>query len=95
MKNDHEAAQTLQASRDKLAHDVTEAAHEAGDVFRDLAARKLNSAKDALADAQGVATGRARELADAASRYVHQHPWQAMGVAAAAGVLLVLLARRR
>lgn len=95
MKNDHEAAATLQATRDKLSSNITEAAHEAGDVFKDLAARKLNAARDALSDAQHVATGGARQLVGAADRYVHQHPWQAMGAAAVAGMVLVLLARRR
>jgi len=95
MKNDHEAAGALQASRDRLANDITEVAHEAGDVFKDLAARKLQDAGGVLQDAKGAVAGGARDLAGAANQYVHQHPWQAMGAAAVVGMVLVLLARRR
>ena len=51
----------------------------------------LDRARDSLRDLQATA----REKAKVADAYVHDKPWQAIGVAAAVGVLLGLLIGRR
>jgi ElaB/YqjD/DUF883 family membrane-anchored ribosome-binding protein len=53
------------------------------------------SARARLADATRPAIRKARETAAAADGYVHHNPWTVMGVAAAAGVLIGILAARR
>lgn len=56
---------------------------------------KLRSAKAALADASQPAFDRTMETAAAANDYVRGNPWTAVGVAAAAGVLIGFLAAKR
>ena len=46
---------------------------------------RLEAAKVRVADAQHEAVERAKRAADATDHYVHDHPWQAVGVAAAVG----------
>jgi ElaB/YqjD/DUF883 family membrane-anchored ribosome-binding protein len=57
--------------------------------------RGLHSARDQLAALQGQVVDRVRSGARTTDHYVHDHPWQAMGLGAAVGVVVgVLLARR-
>jgi ElaB/YqjD/DUF883 family membrane-anchored ribosome-binding protein len=56
---------------------------------------RLDTAKHRLAEAQHEAVERARYAAEATDSFVHEHPWQAVGVAAAVGLAVgVLIARR-
>jgi ElaB/YqjD/DUF883 family membrane-anchored ribosome-binding protein len=85
----------LQASRDKLARDITAMAGDAADLLKDLGGRNLQRAQDALSQAQAAIRDGGSELADTGADYVKAHPLTALGAALAAGVLLgVLLARR-
>jgi ElaB/YqjD/DUF883 family membrane-anchored ribosome-binding protein len=52
-------------------------------------------AKVKLAQAQGAVVGQAKATAQATDDYVHTHPWQAVGIAAAIGVILGMLISRR
>lgn len=57
--------------------------------------RKLDAARHRAADLQHEAAAQARRAADATDDFVRDHPWQAVGVAAALGVVVgVLIARR-
>jgi ElaB/YqjD/DUF883 family membrane-anchored ribosome-binding protein len=56
---------------------------------------RLDDAKERLADAQHEAVRKAKEAAGAANDYVHDNPWQAVGVAAAIGLALGVLIGRR
>jgi len=56
---------------------------------------KFAKAKAKLADASSATVARTRETAAATDAYVHHNPWMAMGVAAAAGMLIGILASRR
>ena len=51
--------------------------------------------KDKLIDAEHALMERTKEAARATDEYVHEHPWQAVGVAAGIGFLLGLLVSRR
>jgi len=56
---------------------------------------KLESARARLADASRPAIDKAKRSAAAVDGYVHGNPWTAVGVAAAAGILIGFLANRR
>lgn len=51
----------------------------------------LKSAKDRLHDAQESVLAEAKAASQATDKYVHEHPWQSVGVAAAAGAIVGLL----
>jgi len=74
------------------------AANETGDKAKDLRSQveaKLLTAKLRLQELEGQAVDRAKEAARATDDYVHEHPWQAIGMAAATGVVVGLLISRR
>jgi ElaB/YqjD/DUF883 family membrane-anchored ribosome-binding protein len=99
----------VQSSRDKMvdqfssvlteAEDMLKrAANETGERAKDLRNQveaKLLAAKLQLQELQGVASDRAKEAARATDDYVHDHPWQVIGVAAASGFIAGLLMSRR
>lgn len=51
--------------------------------------------KEKLLDAEQALMEKTKEAARATDEYVHEHPWQAVGVAAGIGFLLGLLVSRR
>jgi ElaB/YqjD/DUF883 family membrane-anchored ribosome-binding protein len=96
-------------ARDKLVDDfaavlaeaeemLKRAATETGDKARDLRSQvetKLLRAKLSLQELEGQAVDRAKAAARATDDYVHDNPWQAIGIAAAVGVVVGLLMNRR
>ena len=56
---------------------------------------KVSRAKTALADASQPMIDKTREGAAAVNGYVHDKPWSAVGVAAAAGLLVGFLVAKR
>jgi ElaB/YqjD/DUF883 family membrane-anchored ribosome-binding protein len=102
-------ADNIESSRDKLVDEFSSvlneaedmlkrAANETGDKARDLRAQveaKLLAAKLQLQELQGMAADRAKEAARATDDYVHDHPWQMVGLAAAVGFVAGLLMNRR
>ena len=87
--------ENINSSRDKLSKEIATAADAAGDRLRQFSGQQLESAKEALSEARTRVTASAIRLAGSSGGYVHTHPWQAMGAAAAAGVVLGLLLARR
>jgi len=74
------------------------AATETGDKARDLRSQvetKLLRAKLSLQELEGQAVDQAKAAARATDDYVHDNPWQAIGIAAAIGVAVGLLMNRR
>ena len=74
------------------------AASETGDKARDLRSQvesKLLTAKLRLQELEGQAVEHAKAAARATDDYVHDNPWQAIGIAAAVGVVVGLLMNRR
>lgn len=65
------------------------------DSVRARAQESLKRAKSRLLEAEGEALEQVRAAAATADEYVHKNPWQAVGVAAGAGLLLGLLLSRR
>jgi ElaB/YqjD/DUF883 family membrane-anchored ribosome-binding protein len=73
-------------------------ATETGEKARDLRSQveaKLLSAKLRLQELQGQSVDKAKAAARATDDYVHDHPWQAIGIAAAVGMVAGLLINRR
>ena len=71
---------------------------ETGDKARDLRSQvetQLLRAKLKLQEIEGEAVDRAKVAARATDEYVRGNPWQAVGIAAAAGLLVGLLMNRR
>lgn len=56
---------------------------------------RLSSARARLEDLEAAVVRSTRKAARATDDYVHDHPWQAIGAAAAAGFLIGLLINRR
>ena len=97
------------APHDKLVSDFTavlgeaeemlkRAASETGDKARDLRSQvetKLLHAKLRLQELEGEAVDRAKAAARATDDYVHEKPWQAIGIAAVIGLAAGLLLNRR
>jgi ElaB/YqjD/DUF883 family membrane-anchored ribosome-binding protein len=102
-------SESADSSRDKLVDDfaavlgeaeemLKRAANETGDKARDLREQvetKLLRAKLSLQEIEGQALDRAKAAARATDDYVHDNPWQAIGIAAAVGVVVGLLMNRR
>jgi ElaB/YqjD/DUF883 family membrane-anchored ribosome-binding protein len=85
----------LEAGRARLAQDIAAIASEAAELIKDTSGHNLRLAKEALAKARTAIRGGSKDAAEATGEFVHSHPLQAIGVAAAIGLLAgVLLARR-
>jgi ElaB/YqjD/DUF883 family membrane-anchored ribosome-binding protein len=77
---------------------LREAASNTGDKaaeLRDRAMASLKRTREALYDAQDAVLERGRKAARATDDYVHDNPWQAIGIAGLTGLLLGLLLSRR
>lgn len=97
------------ASRDKLVSDMkvviadaeeilrataNQAGEKAGEL-RERIAERLRDAKVRLQDAEAAIATRTKAAARATDDFVHERPWQAVGVAAAIGLALGVLIGRR
>jgi ElaB/YqjD/DUF883 family membrane-anchored ribosome-binding protein len=98
-----------QASKDKLVADLKVLIGDTEELLRATAGQageKIATAreriqaslavyKEKLIDAEEAMMERTKEAARATDEYVHDHPWQAVGVAGAVGFLLGMLIARR
>ena len=57
--------------------------------------RAVDAAKGSLADSADTLRRQAQRAADTADDYVHDSPWQAIGIAALVGAVVGILATRR
>lgn len=80
---------------DALMSATTDKAEGEAKALRARIRERLDGAKERLADAQYEAVRKAKEAAGATNDYVHENPWQAVGVAAAIGLALGVLIGRR
>lgn len=63
--------------------------------LRERALVSLRRAKDAMQDAQSAVVEKGKAVAKATDDYVHDNPWKAVGIAAAAGFVLGVLIGKR
>lgn len=101
--------QDSEATAEKLAADLRLVISDAEELLRATASQagetlatarakvrdSLDSAKAGLGPLGEEAAEQARAAARAADDYVREHPWQAVGIAALAGIALGLLVSRR
>ena len=90
---------------EEFSHAVEEAQNllqrasaEGGERARELRAEvetRLRTARERLHQIQDQAAERVQDAAKGADHFVHAHPWQAMGLAAATGLLIGLPMHRR
>jgi ElaB/YqjD/DUF883 family membrane-anchored ribosome-binding protein len=73
-------------------------ANQAGEKVGELRERiqeRLRDAKIRIQDAEAAVLDKTKACARATDDFVHEHPWQAVGVAAAVGLALGVLIGRR
>ena len=63
--------------------------------LRNKVQRAVDAAKESLADGAESVRQRAQNVADSADEYVHDSPWQAVGIAALVGAVVGMLLTRR
>lgn len=93
-----------QVTKEKLLQDLNAVVAETEQLLRDTAAvggekvatwrvgveQNLKSAKAKLGELEEAALEKARATAQATDNYVHEKPWQAIGITAGVGVLVGL-----
>jgi ElaB/YqjD/DUF883 family membrane-anchored ribosome-binding protein len=83
------------ADSEELLKATAGAADERATAARARVEESLRVARGKIEELDDEILGRVNDAAKATDRYVHEHPWGAVGIAAAAGVLVgVLIARR-
>jgi ElaB/YqjD/DUF883 family membrane-anchored ribosome-binding protein len=99
----------LAASKNRLASDFKNLMSDAeellrttrnytGEGFTQARAQfenRLDELRGTMTDAQSYALDKYKEAAESTDRYVRDNPWQAIGVAAAVGILVGFLSTRR
>jgi ElaB/YqjD/DUF883 family membrane-anchored ribosome-binding protein len=84
---------------DQLLKVVADEGGDKADALRSKVEHSLNAAKDRLRSMEDVVMDKTRASARATDEYVHENPWQTVGIAAglgaACGVALCLLLYRR
>lgn len=80
---------------EKLLKEAADSTGAKANEIREKAMRRLQQSREALLDTQETLARRGRQAIRATDDYVHDKPWQAIGLAGAIGLLLgVLLSRR-
>ena len=83
------------ADAEELLRTTVGQAGEGAAELRDKVKASLARARAGLAEVQESALARAKAAGHAADDYVHDHPWQAIGIAAGIGLAVGLLMNRR
>lgn len=100
---------SIEHSKDKLMEDLRAVVADAEELLKATASQtgdriaavraraeeSLNAAKVRLADAQAMAVERAKLAVKTTDDYVHDNPWQAVGIAAVVGLVLGAIISRR
>jgi ElaB/YqjD/DUF883 family membrane-anchored ribosome-binding protein len=100
---------TQDVSKDKLVADLKIVVADAEELLRATASQagekvgvareriqaSLAGARVKLVEAERALAERTRQAAKVADEYVHENPWQAVGIAAAVGLVLGVLISRR
>ena len=103
------AQELTTANKEKLVTDMKVVIADAEEILRATAGAagekvaemrgkietRLRDAKERLADAEAAIRDKAKAAASATDDFVHDHPWKAVGVAAAVGLALGVLIGRR
>lgn len=85
----------VMADAEDLVHATAETAGDGAAAARARIQARLRHVRDRLSDAEAAMMNRTREAAHTADQYVHQHPWQAIGISACIGAVIGMLIARR
>lgn len=102
-------SEMTQASRDKLVADLRLVLADAEELVKLTASdasgklaevrgrlgERVDTAKERLGELEDVVVAKTKEVAKATDTYVHEKPWQAIGIAAGVAFLLGMLSSRR
>ena len=80
---------------EELLHATANQAGEGAAAARARIQENLQVVKGRLVDAQAAVFERTRQAAKDADRYVHDNPWQAIGISACVGAIVGMLIARR
>lgn len=80
---------------EKLLRDAAEAGEDKAGELREKALDALRHTRLAMHDAQDAVIAKSRRAVRVTDEYVHDNPWQAIGLSAVAGLLLGVLISRR
>ncbi len=80
---------------EKLLREAADATGDKAAELRESAMRSLKRTREALYQTQDALIERGRRAARVTDDYVHDNPWQAIGMAGLAGVLIGALICRR
>jgi ElaB/YqjD/DUF883 family membrane-anchored ribosome-binding protein len=83
------------ADAEELLRATASQAGEKVSAARERIQASLATAKVKLTDAERVLVDKTKDAAKATDEYVRDNPWQAVGIAAAAGLVLGVLISRR
>lgn len=86
---------TLVRDAQELFREASLATGEKAEELRSRGLVLLDAAMEKAQEVQSVAVERGKVAAQSTDEYVRANPWQAMGVAAGAGLLLGMLMSRR
>ncbi|MGA2552863.1 MAG: DUF883 family protein [Burkholderiaceae bacterium] len=87
--------QGLIAGAEDLLRSTANVTGEGVEIARRNFRTYLDSAKGTLGDMEVIARERYRSASESTDRYVRTSPWQAVGIAVVAGLLIGALAQRR
>lgn len=101
--------ENAEVTRDKLVSDLKMVVGDAESLLRATASQagesavaarariqeSMEAAKKRLAEVSHLSADKAKQAVKATDEFVHQHPWQAVGIGAALGVILGMLISRR
>ena len=85
----------LIAGAEDLLRTTANAGGDGADIARRNFSRYLDSARETLHDVEGIAKRHYKEASESTDVYVRGNPWQAVGIAVAAGLLVGLFAGRK
>ena len=80
---------------EKLLREAADATGDKAAELRERAMKSLRRTREALYDTQDAILARGRRAARATDDYVHDNPWQAIGIAGLTGLLVGMLISRR
>lgn len=86
---------TLVKDAQELFREASLATGEKAEELRNKGLVMLDAAMEKAQQIQAVAVEKGKEAAQTTDEFVHEHPWQAVGIAAGIGLVVGLLIGRR
>lgn len=78
-----------------MLKDVADKGEEETEEIKEKVNKVFKKAMESFSDAQETAREQSREVVQKTQEYVHENPWQTIGIAGVAGLLLGVLISRR